>query len=74
MEVDFRRESPKHSTFGHGVHRCPGTHLARTEIRITLEEWLARIPEFEVAPDQEIHYQGGIVGCIEALPLVWPTR
>lgn len=71
MAVDFKRKDVSHSTFGNGPHRCPGAHLARTEVIITIEEWLARIPEFSIAPGAEIVYKGGIVGCIEAVPLVW---
>lgn len=70
-EVNFARQNSGHSTFGHGPHRCPGAHLARTEVIITLEEWLARIPEFSLAPGLQIRFRGGVVACIEALPLVW---
>ncbi|MGH8597389.1 MAG: cytochrome P450 [Gammaproteobacteria bacterium] len=71
LNVDFRRPSAAHVTFGNGPHVCPGALLARTEIRITLEEWLARIPEFAVAPAAEIRFRGGLVGVVDALPLVW---
>ena len=71
LKVDFHRPSADHVTFGNGPHLCPGAHLARTEVRITIEEWLARIPEFEVAPNAEIHFRGGLVGVVDALPLVW---
>ncbi|MGR9092679.1 MAG: cytochrome P450, partial [Gammaproteobacteria bacterium] len=49
MTVDFARHDVKHSTFGSGSHTCPGAHLAKTETRILLEEWLQRIPEFSLA-------------------------
>ena len=71
MQVDFARVTVKHSTFGNGSHTCPGAHLARTETRILLEEWLARIPDFAVAPGFEVRYTGGIVGSVNSLPLVW---
>lgn len=71
LKVDFRRKSAEHATFGNGPHVCPGAHLARTEVRITLEEWLARIPDFEIAPGAEIHFRGGLVGVVDGLPLVW---
>ncbi|MDA0822566.1 MAG: cytochrome P450 [Proteobacteria bacterium] len=71
MSVDFARRDVKHSTFGSGSHTCPGAHLARTETRIVLEEWLNRIPEFEIAPGHNVTYTGGIVGSVNALPLVW---
>ncbi len=71
LDVDFDRRRAEHASFGRGHHMCPGAALARAEMRISLEEWLARIPEFSLAPDAEIRFSGGIVGCVEALPLVW---
>lgn len=71
MTVDFARHDVKHSTFGSGSHTCPGAHLAKTETRILLEEWLQRIPEFTLAPGHEISFTGGIVGSVDGLPLRW---
>ncbi|ORA19937.1 cytochrome P450 [Mycobacterium arosiense] len=42
-----------HWGFGGGPHRCLGSHLARIELSMIVEEWLKRAPEFEVAPDCE---------------------
>ena len=70
MRVDFRRTERSHSAFGQGPHRCPGAHIARMEVRITIEEWLAQIPDFELA-EQDIHFRGGVVGTVDALPLRW---
>ena len=71
LEVDFGRSASQHVTFGNGPHVCPGALLARTEMRITLEQWLARIPDFAVAPAAELRFRGGLVGVVDALPLVW---
>jgi camphor 5-monooxygenase len=71
MEVDFHRRGGEHVTFGNGPHRCPGAHLARTEVRITLEEWLKRIPDFEVEPGHDVTFTGGGVAVVNALPLRW---
>lgn len=38
----------RHWGFGGGPHRCLGSHLARMELTLILEEWLKRIPEFSV--------------------------
>ena len=58
-EVDFDREVVKHLAFGGGVHRCLGSHLARLELRVALEEWHARIPEYAIAPGTELEYSPG---------------
>jgi len=71
MTVDFARPNVAHSTFGSGSHTCPGAHLARTETRILIEEWLRRIPSFSLAPGAEITYTGGIVGSVDSVPLAW---
>jgi cytochrome P450 len=71
MDVDLNRKEPEHFTFGHGVHHCAGSYLARYEIRTTLKEWLARIPDFAVVPGEKIHHQSGIVGAVVGLPLQW---
>ncbi|MDG4665710.1 cytochrome P450 [Mycobacterium sp. 236(2023)] len=40
----------KHWGFGGGPHRCLGSHLARMELKLVVAEWLARIPDFTLAP------------------------
>lgn len=70
--VDFeRRGNVMHSTFGGHVHRCMGAMLARVELRIFVEEWLKRIPDFEVNAREDIHVSARGVVTIERLPLVW---
>jgi len=39
----------RHWGFGGGAHRCLGSHLARLELTVVIEQWLQRIPEFELA-------------------------
>lgn len=71
LEVDFDRPRKTILAFTVGVHSCMGGHLARLEVKIALQEWLRRIPQFSVKPGAEIHYRpGGVVGP-EAVPLVW---
>ena len=71
MHVDFHRKKISHVTFGDGPHICAGQHFARLEATVTLEEWLKRIPEFEIAPGETISHKSGIVCTVEKLPLVW---
>jgi cytochrome P450 len=74
MQVDFNRKDTSHVTFGDGPHICAGQHFARQEARVTIEEWLKRIPEFEIAPGSKIQHKSGIVCTVEDLPLVWKVK
>lgn len=69
--VDIERKSKVNATFGGGAHRCMGSMLARVELRIFLEEWLPRIPDFQIKPGTQLHVHSGAVGAITRLPLVW---
>lgn len=70
-KVDFQRKRKFNLAFSGGHHNCMGAHLARLEIRIALQEWLRRIPEFSLKPDTKIEYRpGGVIGP-EFVPLVW---
>jgi cytochrome P450 len=65
------REINRHNAFGVGIHRCLGSHLARLELRIMLEEWLPRIPDFSVRAGVPItQHVAGAAG-LDNLPLVW---
>ncbi len=44
---DAQRKGNRHHTFVSGVHICLGAHLARRELRVLLEEWFKRIPDFK---------------------------
>lgn len=48
-----------HFGFGRGPHRCLGSHLARLELTIVIEEWLRRIPEFSLASSPEVLWPSG---------------
>jgi cytochrome P450 len=68
--VDFAREANRHLSFGAGPHRCLGSHLARLELRVALEEWHRRIPAYRIADGTDIQCSTGIRQA-ERLPLVW---
>jgi cytochrome P450 len=68
--VDFDRTENRHIAFGGGAHRCLGSHLARMELRVALEEWHARIPEYAIRDDIELEYTQGL-RAVENLELVW---
>ncbi len=48
-EFIIDRAKNRHGAFGLGIHRCVGSNLARLEVRVALEEWMKRIPDFELA-------------------------
>jgi cytochrome P450 len=69
-EVKIDRGVNRHIAFGAGPHRCLGSHLARAELYIAMEEWHKRIPNYRIAPGTEVLEHGGQYG-IEQLHLVW---
>jgi cytochrome P450 len=69
-QVDFHRESNRHIAFGGGVHRCLGSHLARMELRVALEEWHAAVPDYAIADGVVLRYSQGLRQ-VENLELVW---
>ena len=72
MTVDFDRKNlAKMVTFGAGPHRCIGSMLARMQIKVFLEEWLARLPDFRVAEDDAPDVRCGTAMAMVHLPLRW---
>jgi cytochrome P450 len=59
-DVDFGRAPNRHVAFGGSNHSCLGAHLARLELRVTLEELHRRIPDYRVPAGVEIHFSPGI--------------
>jgi len=73
--IDLDRTINLHVTFGVGPHRCVGSHLAKREVMVSLQEWLRRIPPFELDPVQpEGSVFGGSVMGFTALRLRWPAQ
>ena len=60
-EVILDREHNRHVAFGAGIHRCAGSNLARLELRVALQTFLARIPDFELVDSGSVTWAGGQV-------------
>lgn len=70
--IDFHRPENRHLTFGLGVHRCLGSHLARLEMHLVYEEWHKRIPDYHITPGTtpRVHWPRGTIG-LDALHLTF---
>jgi cytochrome P450 len=68
--VDFDRTANRHIAFGGGAHRCLGSHLARMELRVALEEWHRSIPDYRIADGVQLRYSQGLRS-VENLELTW---
>ena len=70
-EFIIDRERNRHVAFGSGIHRCLGSNLARMELRVAIEEWLTRIPTFELADPAAVTWTGGQVRGPRTIPVRW---
>lgn len=72
-DIDFSRKNvaAQTLTFGAGPHRCIGMMLARMQLRVFLEEWLPRLPDFRVAKNDTPLVRCGTAMAMTYLPLEW---
>ncbi|MEM9514551.1 MAG: cytochrome P450 [Actinomycetota bacterium] len=67
--VILDRQQNRHLAFGAGIHRCAGSNLARMELRVAVEEWLAHMPVFEIGDADGVTWAGGQVRGPRTLPI-----
>ena len=72
-EFVIDRERNRHSAFGLGIHRCIGSNLARMELRVAIEEWMAAFPDFELADLDAVTWSTGQVRGPRQLPMRFPS-
>jgi cytochrome P450 len=72
-QFDLHRESPRpHISFGHGPHACLGTHLARLEMRVALNQLLDRLPNLRLDPaGDDPHIRGQVFRSPTSLPVLF---
>ncbi|WP_226362303.1 cytochrome P450 [Pseudonocardia sp. ICBG1142] len=72
-ELDLSRRRVPHLAFGHGVHQCIGSQLARVEMQVAFERLFTRIPGLRLAVEAEqvpLRNEMLIFG-VHALPVTW---
>ena len=72
-QVILDREKNPHIAFGVGIHRCAGSNLARMEMKVAIEEWLRRIPDFELSEPDAVTWAGGQVRGPRQMAIRWPS-
>ncbi|MFK4273261.1 cytochrome P450, partial [Streptomyces milbemycinicus] len=72
-ELDLSRSPNRHLSFGAGSHYCLGQALARTELQVTLEVLLERLPGLALAiPSAGLVRRGGLLtDAFEQVPVAW---
>ncbi len=64
------RPNNRHVAFAPGPHRCLGSHLARQELTLAIEEWHKAIPHYELANVEPLTEHGGQRG-VDSIPVRW---
>ena len=72
-EVDIDRFPNPHIGFGTGPHRCIGSHLARIQVRVAIEVFLDKIPDFTLEPGFTPGYETGITRSMTELRVEFPA-
>ena len=67
--VVIDRAENRHAAFGLGIHRCIGSNLARMELRVALEEWMKRYPEFRLVDPSTVTWSAGQVRGPRSIPV-----
>jgi cytochrome P450 len=66
LVVDLERSPNRHIAFGAGAHRCLGAFLARAELRIPIQEWLKRFPDYGIKEGTTVtHHLSAVRGVTE---------
>lgn len=74
--LDLSRSATGHLAFGHGIHQCLGSQLARVELRIGFSALLRHFPTLRLAvPPEDIAMRDDmIIYGVRSLPVEWTEK
>jgi cytochrome P450 len=68
-ELVLDRTGNPHVAFGMGIHRCIGMHLARMQIKVSIDEFLKRATNIRLQPGAVPRRRPGVAPIFESLPI-----
>jgi cytochrome P450 len=68
-ELVLDEPRPGHLSFGSGVHRCMGSHLARLQIEVAFDELFLRIRDIRLVPGADLVWVAGVDNCLREVPI-----
>ncbi len=69
-EFIWNRDIPRTLAFGHGMHFCIGAHLARMEVRVMIDTFLRRVPDFSFDLSGAVRHPSSFQWGWNTLPVV----
>ena len=68
--LDLRRDTSEVLSFGYGAHYCPGSNIARTQLRLMLDAALDFLPERARLLEDQVRWSSvGITSQLKRLPV-----
>jgi len=74
LSVDLEREPNRHIAFAAGIHRCLGSHLARNELRVAVDQFHRRVSDYCIADGERVEYEFAGVRQAVRLPVAFTAR
>jgi cytochrome P450 len=69
-EVVLDRTPNRHVGFGMGPHRCLGSHLAKTQMRLALQRLLPALDEWRIEDESKLIWNAAVTRGLSSAPLV----
>lgn len=69
-KISLDRGAQANAAFGLGPHRCVGSHLAKLQMKVAYEEFLAYFPDYSVPDMSALRYAGAEVRGLITAPIV----